>query len=315
MCTASDIACIWRASTVSGCGAPPSVSTTCWAKTSGALTSTCRVGSLAAIRATASSSRAEAGRRRPTRSGRQARGEVEPLATWCDPRPAAPRASRSARPARTSHFAARNSRPGRPCLEAGGEVAEPPLVDDREQELGDHRARLDRAERARVGWPAGSPAATSVSRRGRRAGRRRGARRRSGRGRAACAPTPARRSRRAARRCRSRGSRRRPRWPRRARARRAGGRAGRRRPRRPRGRRTADRHHAPMDIGERGLKIRSMLRKRAGRPRSMISSTGDGRDRAERDLARDRAPSARRRRGRRRARRTTSPAAMPPNQK
>src|SRR4051812_45258954 len=34
MCTASDSACIWRASTVSGCwDPPPSVSTTCWAKT------------------------------------------------------------------------------------------------------------------------------------------------------------------------------------------------------------------------------------------------------------------------------------------
>jgi hypothetical protein len=36
------------------------------------------------------------------------------------------------------------------------------------------------------------------------------------------------------------------------------------------------RHHAPIDIGERGLKIRSMFRKRAGRPRSMISSGAHG---------------------------------------
>ena len=38
----------------------------------------------------------------------------------------------------------------------------------------------------------------------------------------------------------------------------------------------ATRHHEPIDIGERGLKIRSMLRKRAGRPRSAISSAGAG---------------------------------------
>ena len=31
-----------------------------------------------------------------------------------------------------------------------------------------------------------------------------------------------------------------------------------------------------MFIGERGLKMRSMFRKRAGRPRSAISSTGAG---------------------------------------
>ena len=36
------------------------------------------------------------------------------------------------------------------------------------------------------------------------------------------------------------------------------------------------RHHAPIDIGERGLKIRSMLKKRSGRPRSRISSGAPG---------------------------------------
>src|SRR3712207_9491686 len=37
-----------------------------------------------------------------------------------------------------------------------------------------------------------------------------------------------------------------------------------------------DRHQAPIDIGERGLKIRSMFTNRSGRPRSMIKSGGDG---------------------------------------
>ena len=36
----------------------------------------------------------------------------------------------------------------------------------------------------------------------------------------------------------------------------------------------ATRHHAPMFIGERGLKILIMFRKRAGRPRSATSSGG-----------------------------------------
>src|SRR3954469_21501232 len=34
--------------------------------------------------------------------------------------------------------------------------------------------------------------------------------------------------------------------------------------------------HAPMDIGERVLKTRSMFKKRDGRPRSSTSSGGDG---------------------------------------
>ena len=38
----------------------------------------------------------------------------------------------------------------------------------------------------------------------------------------------------------------------------------------------AARHHAPIDIGERGLKIRIMLRKRSGRPRSITSSGAHG---------------------------------------
>src|SRR3954471_14488112 len=38
----------------------------------------------------------------------------------------------------------------------------------------------------------------------------------------------------------------------------------------------ADSAHAPIDIGERVLTIRSMFKKRAGRPRSMISSGAHG---------------------------------------
>src|SRR3954451_7487172 len=40
MWTVSESACIWRASFASGCGWPPRVSTTCWAKTAVPLTST-----------------------------------------------------------------------------------------------------------------------------------------------------------------------------------------------------------------------------------------------------------------------------------
>ena len=49
----------------------------------------------------------------------------------------------------------------------------------------------------------------------------------------------------------------------------------------------ATRHHAPIDIGERVLKIRNMCRKRSGRPRSMISSGPPAPGGADRHEARD----------------------------
>jgi hypothetical protein len=69
-----------------------------------------------------------------------------------------------------------------------------------------------------------------------------------------------------------------------------------------------------MFIGERGLKTRSMFAKRAGRPRSAISSGGDGRSAASATL---RAVCAERwSPARSHASETNDePAAMPPNQK
>jgi hypothetical protein len=69
-----------------------------------------------------------------------------------------------------------------------------------------------------------------------------------------------------------------------------------------------------MDIGERGLKMRSMLRKRAGRPRSETSSAGHGATVARATL---RAVAAERSSPARSQARATNeePAAIPPNQK
>ena len=69
-----------------------------------------------------------------------------------------------------------------------------------------------------------------------------------------------------------------------------------------------------MYIGERGLKIRSMFRKRAGRPRSTISSAGDGTQRAERDRRAIRAERWSPARSQASAT-NDAPEAMPPNQK
>jgi len=76
----------------------------------------------------------------------------------------------------------------------------------------------------------------------------------------------------------------------------------------------ADRHQDPMDIGERGLKIRSMFRNRPGRPRSAMSSGAPGRTAASvtrrATMAESRSPATSQ------ATATNDdPAAMPPNQK
>ena len=173
-----------------------------------------------------------------------------------------------------------------------------------------------RPSAARVAWSSGSPAATSVSRVARRAGRRRRSRRRSGRGRAATAPRAAPRSRRAARRCTSRGSRRATAFAPPTRARRAppaeqvepdrGASAARE---------NAARHHAPIDIGERGLKIRSMLRNRAGPPEVHDQQDGRGHDRRQRRPCARSAPT-RSSPARSHASATNDePAAIPPTQK
>ena len=82
-------------------------------------------------------------------------------------------------------------------------------------------------------------------------------------------------------------------------------RAGRRRPRRRRSSMNAPRHHAPIDIGERVLKIRNMFRKRSGRPRSMISSGPPAPAAPTRHHPRDPGRALVARPARRRARRTT----------
>ena len=76
----------------------------------------------------------------------------------------------------------------------------------------------------------------------------------------------------------------------------------------------AARHQAPRFIGERGLKTRSMLRKRAGRPRSEINSAGAGTTAASATL---RATAAERSSPDRSAASATNadPDAIPPSQK
>jgi hypothetical protein len=72
--------------------------------------------------------------------------------------------------------------------------------------------------------------------------------------------------------------------------------------------------HAPIDIGERGLKIRSMFTNRSGRPRSRIRQHGDGPSAPSATL---RATAAERSSPARSQASATNdePAAIPPNQK
>ena len=192
---------------------PPSVSTTCWAKTSGALMA--RSGSPPrAICATASSSRAELrARRRPTRSGTAARRRGRARS-----RRGGPTARRAAREAQRQPDAHRPlgglEERARAALARApsAERAEPALVDRSRAPARRAIAPVSTVPSARrVGWPARQPVGDERQPAWRRRRWRSRCRRRSGRGTAASAPTPARRWRRAARRCRSRGSRRRPR--------------------------------------------------------------------------------------------------------
>ena len=209
-----------------------------------------------------------AGRRR----GRRRDGRVRQLAPAREP--AAPG------PARTSHLAA--------------------FITSSAERLAERRPSrrsltIDSTSSAAIAPACTSASARSSGARGRAAGRTAPAgrprrrwrwrcRRRSGRGRAASAPTPAPRSRPAGRRCRSRGSRRRRALRRAERPREPLARPSRSAPTAPAARlpNTVS-AHAPIDIGERVLKIRSMFRKRTGRPRSSIEQRRRRGQRAERD--------------------------------
>src|SRR3954469_23698950 len=126
MCTVSDSACIWRASFASGWGWPPSVSTTCCAKTSGALTAGWLVlrGSwsqpsgpaLGAVHARHGLVIARRGAARA--DPREAEGEpgqqVEDAGEVVDPRPAAP-AREPQREPQAQHSLGCMEKPGRPA--------------------------------------------------------------------------------------------------------------------------------------------------------------------------------------------------------
>src|SRR4051794_27869473 len=98
MCTVSDSACIWRASFASGWAWPPSVSTTCCAKTSGALTAgwlVPRPPSGAALGAVHARDglvilRRGAARPDPREAEREPGQQIEDAREVVDPRPAPP---------------------------------------------------------------------------------------------------------------------------------------------------------------------------------------------------------------------------------
>ena len=229
------------------------------------------------------------GRRRPSRSGTPCPPAGTPR--WRRRRthgPARRRSSRRARPACDAALGEREEPPGVPCSSAVGDPPEPALVDAGQHELAAHRERLERRQRPprRV--------ARRHARRRQREPRRRGARgrRRADEDRrqeaAGCAPTRARPWTPAGRPCRSRGRCRATAAPAPS-ARAARGRPSRSAATAPPIRfEKALRHHAPIDIAERGLKIRSMCRKRSGRPRSSTSSGAPG------PIGADRRPCARR---------------------
>ena len=240
------------------------------------------------------------------------------LATWCAGRPgrAGARAAAPGRRARATSPRV-NSRPGRPCSSAVGQPPEPPLVDRRQQRARrpSRRSRRGRARRASGGRRAGRSRRAPGASRPRRSRSRcatkigpRNSRLRAHTGTAVDGEQHAGVRAEVAADDRVRAAERARLAP--------AARAGRRRPRRPASPPNAD--QAPRAHRHRRARLEDPQHvagsARAG-PRSMISSGGDGHQRAERDLPRDRAPSGRRRPGRRRARRTTSPAAMPPNQK
>src|SRR4051794_16754061 len=146
MCTASESACIWRASLASGCGWLPRLSTTCCAKTVAPLTSApgrCPVHPRDRLVV----ERRRAPRADPREAEQEPREQVERAGDVVDARAAARAREPQAEPCAHHPLGGLEERPRAALVERAREPAEPLLVDARHRQLGGHRRGLDRPER------------------------------------------------------------------------------------------------------------------------------------------------------------------------
>src|SRR4051794_31934793 len=145
MCTASESACIWRASLASGCGCPPRVSTTCWAKTAVLLTSAL-VGEPMHARDRLVVECRRAPGADPGEAEREAGEQVEHAGEVMHPASVARAREPQCQPDAHQPLGRLEELAGAPLLERAREPAQPALVDARHRELRGHGGGLDRPQ-------------------------------------------------------------------------------------------------------------------------------------------------------------------------